>query len=120
MSEPWPNALPNSSVEAFLSLGCSGPEYFSWIPASYVTPNDTACYSYDTSTGAQRMYSVKVDIPGAAFFMYRDSPSCDEPYTYDSPDLGGGCYQSSDGWMSWRIFLTPPTLLSSAPSTSNP
>src|SRR5271170_285952 len=66
------------------------------------------------------MYSVKVDIPGGALFMYRDSTACDEPYTYDSPDLGGGCYQSSDGWMSWRVFLAPPTLLSSVPSTSIP
>jgi hypothetical protein len=121
MSEPnWLNVLPNSSVEAFLFPGCSGPEYYSWIPASCVTPNNTACYTYSTPNGAQKMYSVKVDIPGGALFMYRDSTTCDEPYTYDSPDLGGGCYQSSDGWMSWRVFLTPPTLLSSVPSSSIP
>jgi len=64
------------------------------------------------------MLSAKVDIPGAALFMYKDSISCEEPYSFDSPDLGGGCYQSSEGWMSFRIFMEPPTLISSVSTTN--
>lgn len=113
------NTIPNSSIVGFLSLGCSGPEYYPWTPATYVTPNINACYTYVDQNGLERVLSAKVDIPGAALFMYKDSISCEEPYSFDSPDLGGGCYQSSEGWMSFRIFMEPPSLISSVSTNTS-